>query len=255
MKLFYRKSGTGDPLVILHGLFGSSDNWQTFAKSISELYQVITLDLRNHGLSPHEDAFDYALIAGDILETLDDLQLSQVFLLGHSLGGKAAAFFALKYPDRIKKLVIIDIAPKAYPPHHEIYFKTMRSMDFDVISNRIEADVWMQRDITDAAIRQFLLKNLVRDEQGRFRWRFNLEALYRHYDEINVAITSAVPFFKPCLFIRGAKSSYIQPGDTDTIQSLFPNALIQTIPEAGHWVHADKPLELKEMVLYFLENS
>lgn len=218
-------------------------------------YQVITLDLRNHGLSPHGDDFNYKWMSEDVLETLSDLGLDKVYLLGHSMGGKAAGYIALKHPHRIKKLVIIDIAPKSYPPHHTLYFKVMRSMDFGVITNRIQADQWMQKDIPEVAIRQFLLKNLVRDDQGRFKWRFNLEALYQHYDEINVPLIAETPYHEPTLFIRGALSNYITGSDETLIHALFTNAEITTIEDAGHWVHADQPDKLKKAVVDFLKFS
>ncbi len=253
MKLFYRTIGTGEPLVILHGLFGSSDNWQTFAKTISDRYCVISIDLRNHGLSPHDESFNYSTIGDDLLETMQDMNLKSFYLMGHSLGGKAAGFFALSHSDLIRKLVIIDIAPKSYPPHHQVYFKVMRSMDFDQITNRIQADEYMQKEILEYPIRQFLLKNLVRDDQGRFRWRFNLEVLYQHYDEINITLTSASPYTNPTLFIRGALSNYITSEDYPLIYDLFPNSKIETIKEAGHWVHVDQQEQLKELLVEFLK--
>ncbi|MEP7323946.1 MAG: alpha/beta fold hydrolase, partial [Saprospiraceae bacterium] len=252
MKLFYRIFGTGKPLVILHGLFGSSDNWQTFAKSISDHFQVITIDLRNHGNSPHAHDINFNLIDEDLIETLDEIGLHQYYLLGHSMGGKAAAYHALHHPDRVEKLVVIDIAPRAYAPHHTTYFSVMRGMDFDQITNRIQADVLMQQEIPEVTIRQFLLKNLVRDDSGRFKWKFNLEAIYQHYDEINGELRSDLPFTHPVLFIKGEYSDYITTNDERMIHDLFPLAVLETIPEAGHWVHADQPGKLKERILLFL---
>jgi esterase len=252
LKLFYRIFGTGKPLVILHGLFGSSDNWQTFAKSIADRFQVITIDLRNHGNSPHSNEFDFELIDEDLIETLDDIGILQYHLLGHSMGGKIAAYHALHHPDPVEKLIVIDIAPRAYPPHHDIYFSVMRSMDFDQITNRIQADVQMQEMIPEVSIRQFLLKNLVRDDQGRFKWKFNLDALYQHYDEINGELKSDHPFIHPVLFIKGEYSDYITSADNSMINQLFPLAEIETIQGAGHWVHADQPGKLRVLILIFL---
>lgn len=252
MKLFYRIFGTGKPLVILHGLFGSSDNWQTFAKSISDHFQVITIDIRNHGNSPHANAINFNLIDEDLIETLDEIGLHQYYLLGHSMGGKAAAYHALFHPGRVEKLIVIDIAPRAYDPHHTTYFSVMRGMDFDQITNRTQADVQMQQEIPEVTIRQFLLKNLVRDDAGRFNWKFNLEAIYQHYDEINGEIRSDHAFIHPVLFIKGEYSDYITTKDESMIHHLFPLAILETIPQAGHWVHADQPGKLKERILLFL---
>jgi len=252
VKLFSRSTGQGPPLVILHGLFGSSDNWQTFAKMLSDHYAVITVDLRNHGLSPHTEEFSFEWIGRDLYQFAEDQGLREFYLMGHSLGGKAAAFFALRYPDRVKKLIILDIATKAYPPHHEKYFEAMLSLDFNLIRNRNEADAWLQRSISSLPVRQFLLKNLVRDAEGRFRWKFNLRGLYEQYDAINVAIESETPFDKPVLVLAGEHSSYIQPEDKEPMRALFPRASFKTIPGAGHWIHADQPEILRSEVVGFL---
>lgn len=251
IKLAFREIGNGPPLLILHGLFGSSDNWQTFAKMISDHYRVISLDIRNHGLSPHTDDFSYELITSDLLEFVRDQGLESFYLMGHSLGGKAAAHFALNYPEKVSRLILLDIAMKAYPPHHEVYFKAMLSMDLDKITTRAEADAWLLPDIPTVAVRQFILKNLVRDENGKFRWKFNLDALYQHYDKINIAIESARPFLHPVLLLSGEYSNYIQPEDEPEMKTLFPLMDHIPIPDAGHWIHADQPVKLKEVVLEF----
>ena len=253
VKLFSRSTGQGPPLVILHGLFGSSDNWQTFAKMLGNHFTVITIDLRNHGLSPHTTEFSYELISRDLNQFAEDHGLPDFYLMGHSLGGKAAAFFALQYPERVKKLIILDIAMKAYPPLHERYFEAMQGMDFGLINNRNEANAWLQRQISSLPIRQFLLKNLVRDTEGRFRWKFNLQGLYDQYDSINVAIESDTPFDKPVLILAGEHSAYIQPEDKEPLLALFPRAILKTIPDSGHWIHADQPEILKNEVVEFLE--
>ena len=252
LKLFSRSTGQGPPLVILHGLFGSSDNWQTFAKMLADRFTVFTVDLRNHGLSPHAEEFSYEWISQDLLQWADDHGLPEFYLMGHSLGGKAAAFFALQYPGRVKKLIILDIAMKAYPPHHQQYFEAMLGLDFDLIRSRNEADAWLQRSISSLAVRQFLLKNLVRDAEGRFRWKFNLKGLYEKYDSINVAIKSQSPYEKPVLILAGERSAYILPEDEEPMKILFPQAMLKTIPGAGHWIHADQPELLKDEVMGFL---
>ncbi|MBK6479952.1 MAG: alpha/beta fold hydrolase [Saprospiraceae bacterium] len=256
MNLYSKIYGEGRAtLVILHGLFGSSDNWQTFAKSIADRYQVITIDLRNHGLSPHDPEFDFECMAGDLQETFDTLNLSKINLMGHSLGGKVAGYFALNHPSYLRSLIVIDIAPKSYPPHHELYFNAMLGLNLEEVTTRTQADHWLSKQITDAGIRQFLLKNLMRDDAGTFKWRFNLQALYRHYDNINIPLSSDHPFSKPALFIKGENSNYILPDDAVLIKELFTHAEVKQIDGAGHWVHADQPVRLKEMVLEFLDNS
>ena len=252
IRLVSREVGQGPTLIILHGLFGSSDNWQTFAKMVSDRYRVITLDIRNHGLSPHTDDFSYELITSDIAAFVLDQGLESFYLMGHSLGGKAAAHFALQYPEKVSKLIILDIAMKAYPPHHEVYFKAMRSMDLDKITTRAEADAWLLPDIPTVAVRQFILKNLVRDGEGKFRWKFNLESLYTNYNYINVAVESTQAFPHPVLVISGEYSSYIQPKDFIEMKALFPLMHNVMIREAGHWIHADQPGRLKEVILKFL---
>ncbi|MBP6795605.1 MAG: alpha/beta fold hydrolase [Saprospiraceae bacterium] len=252
MVLHYRSLGQGKPLVILHGLFGSGDNWHSFAKSISGQYQVIMMDIRNHGLSTHTPDFNYELISEDIADTLRSMEISSCYLMGHSMGGKAAAYFTLKYPEWVEKLIVLDIALKEYPPHHQRYFDAMLSMDLVATTNRMDADQWLQQYIDDTMVRQFILKNLVRTDEGQFRWRFHLASLYQHYHEINISIENNHPFTNPVLFIKGEKSNYILPDDMTGIKNCFPLAILETVPGAGHWVHADKPAELKELVLQFL---
>ena len=252
MILYHRSIGQGKPLVILHGLFGSADNWLTFAKSISDQYRVIMMDIRNHGHSAHTPDFNYDLISKDIADTLQTLNIPSCYLMGHSMGGKAAAFFTLKYREVVEKLIVIDIALKSYPPHHQRYFDAMLSLNLIETTNRIEADALLQQYIEDTTVRQFILKNLVRTDDGHFNWRFNLAALYQHYDEINIKVETNHPFSHPVLFIKGEKSDYILPDDIAGIRNCFINVNVVTIPGAGHWVHADKPAELKESLLRFL---
>lgn len=254
IKLASRIVGQGPPLIILHGLFGSSDNWQTFAKMISDRYQVILPDLRNHGLSPHTEEFSYELLSADILGFVEDLQLDSFFLMGHSMGGKAAAHFTLNYPGIVNKLVILDIAMRAYPPLHELYFKAMRSLDPDKIKTRAEADHWLMTEIPSITVRQFILKNLVRDEAGRFRWKFNLESLYKNYDHINLAIESTQTYQHPALLVTGEYSQYVQAEDITEMLFLFPLMDTVTIPQSGHWIHADQPAILKDVLVKFLGN-
>jgi len=255
IKLYSKSVGQGPPLLILHGLFGSSDNWQTFAKLISDRYRVITLDIRNHGLSPHTDDFSYELISSDILQFVEEEKLDSFFLMGHSMGGKAVAHFALHNPGRVSKLIILDISIKAYPPQYHIYFKAMLSMDLNRITTRTEADEWLKQDIPDVVVRQFILKNLVRNVEGLFRWKFNLDSLYKNYDNINAAIESVNPFLQPTLLISGEHSGYVKPEDFEQMKIVFPLITRIIIPQAGHWIHADQPVKLKEVLAEFLAGS
>jgi esterase len=251
MILYSKLYGQGNPVVILHGLFGSSDNWQTFAKSLAPYFQVITLDIRNHGKSGHSDEFNYTVIAEDLVETLDLLRVDKFHLVGHSMGGKAAAYFALKYPSRMISLTLLDIALRSYPPHHGIYFDAMFALDLDKIESRKDAEETLGVWIQDMAIKQFLLKNLSRNEQNKLAWKFNLKALYENYDEINVPISSQEECAKPCLVVRGELSSYVREEDESAFLKQFPNSKFITIPEAGHWIHADQPEALKEVLMEF----
>ncbi len=252
LKLFYRIVGDGYPLVILHGLFGSSDNWQTFARGMADQYKVISLDLRNHGNSMHTYDFNYNSISQDIRETLSELQLDQYHLLGHSMGGKAAAYHTLENPDRVSKLVIIDIAMRAYPPHHDRYFDAMLSMDLNQITNRMEAENWLSNYIHEEIVRKFLLKSLIREESGKFKWKFGLDELYTSYDVVNRAITSDHPFTRDTLIVSGDRSDYITDQDQEYFLKLFPKATFSVIAQAGHWVQADQPLALQNILLDFL---
>ncbi len=252
MKLFYREMGRGDPLIILHGLFGMSDNWMTLGRRFSREFRVFLLDLRNHGRSPHDAQFDYDSMVQDLLEFVDDHHLGQVHLLGHSMGGKTAMLFSLNYPGRVKSLIVVDIAPRAY--HHsrfKQFLKLLLLMDLSKLHTRIESDRYLAAKIPQTPIRQFLLKNLRRNEQNRFEWKINLPALYQNVDRILAAIDSDETYQGPTLFLKGEQSEYIRPGDAQTINALFPQAKIVTVPGATHWVHADAPEFLYRMVVKF----
>lgn len=255
LSLHFRNYGNGKPLLILHGLFGLADNWQTFAKQISaEGFEVFALDMRNHGSSPHTDEFNYTLMASDLKFFMQEHQLNNAVVLGHSMGGKTAMQFALSYPELTDKLIVVDIAPHYYPPHHQQILKALHAVDLDTVNTRSDADKILAGYIDDFGTRQFLLKNLY--WQGdKLQWRFNLSVLSEQIDSVGQEINSDYPFHKPTLFIRGEKSSYIKPGDFDDIKRLFPKAAIATAPAAGHWVHADNPVWFFETVKNFLQNS
>ena len=251
MILFNRIYGEGPPLVILHGLFGQSDNWTTLARAWSNHFQVVTVDQRNHGQSPHDQAFSYELMAEDLAETLDAMNLESVNLLGHSMGGKTAMFFAQQHPHRISKLIVADIAPRFYAPHHGEIIEALKALPLESLKDRNSADAELAKGIPDFGTRQFLLKNLYRNDTGGFSWRFNLEAISTQISEIGKALPNAAVHL-PALFVRGSKSKYITDEDQSEIARQFGNATFATIPNAGHWLHAEQPEAFSEAVLDFL---
>ena len=244
--------GEGQPLIVMHGVFGSSDNWQTVGKEFAADHKVYLVDLRNHGKSPHSETFDYASMADDIVALMDAEGMSSANLLGHSMGGKVAMNLASRFPERVTKLIVVDIAPKYYPPHHSQIFQGFRSVDLSALKSRRDADEQMAKVIQNIGVRQFILKNLDRDEHGNFIWKLNLDVIEKKANEIGAGMQDEASFDGVTLFISGGKSDYILPDDHENIKSRFPEASIKTIEGAGHWVHAERPNELKEMVLNFL---
>lgn len=251
MKLFYRQSGQGEPLIILHGLFGSSDNWFTLAKTFAEQFTVYLIDQRNHGQSPHSEAFDYKLLAEDLLEFVNDHNLEKVNIIGHSMGGKTAMNFAVKYPERVKKLIVVDIVPKTYPVHHDNILEGLLSIDLSNVSSRTEADELLSKYLPEMDVRQFLLKNLYRTSDGAFGWRPNLKAIDKHIEEIGEGMQYDGKYNGPTLFIVGARSTYFKLGDENLLQQIFPAYKLVTL-DSSHWVQAEKPKEFAETVIPFL---
>lgn len=252
MKLHYRTLGEGEPLFILHGLFGSSDNWQTLGKRFAEDYTVYFVDQRNHGHSPHSDEFDYDLMASDFHELVTDLGLSDVNIIGHSMGGKTAIAYAAKHPEMINKMIVADICHKQYPLHHEQILAGLNSIDLNVIKSRGQADKKMAEYISEIGVRQFLLKNLYWVEKGQLGWRINIPVL----TETIGSIVSEIDFntiATESLFVRGGKSNYILESDYAAIASKFPNSIIHSIENSGHWIHAEAPQEFYETVIEFLD--
>lgn len=255
MKLSFRKLGTGKPLFILHGLFGSSDNWQTLGKKLAENFTVYLIDLRNHGRSPHSAEHTYALMSGDLLELMKDEKLDKVILLGHSMGGKTAIHFAVTYPERVEKMIVVDISPRQYPIVNKDIADALAKVDLSAVTSRKEVEAIVSQDIQDIGTLQFLLKNLYWDDNQKLAWRFNLETLKTSL--ANVAEPTPVPskpLSMPVLFVKGETANYIVDSDMELISALFSNARIVTIPGAGHWVHADKPVEFYNAVMEFLNN-
>jgi len=251
VKLFFREYGQGDPIVILHGLFGSSDNWLTQAKLFSEKYRVYTVDLRNHGLSPHDSEFDYKTMVQDLEKFFSDHNLSNATLIGHSMGGKAAMNFALAHPEKIEKLIIVDIAPRFYDLEHYIIADGLAAIPIETIKSRNEADEILSEYVSDMGTRQFLLKNLQRRTEGGFTWKINLPVIKDKLKNVGEDLQYEGTFDKPVLFIRGSNSSYVLDADMKRIKEIFPAAKLETM-DTGHWVQAEKPAEFVALVLDWL---
>ncbi len=257
MKLFHHKYGGNDrhkTLVILHGLLGSLDNWHTLSRRFSEQYGVFALDQRNHGQSPHDDEMTYSAMARDLDEFLNDHDIPSTALIGHSMGGKTAMEYALHHPSRVPALVVVDIAPRSYPPHHEYIFEALFSLDLQSFDSRSEIDRALSGQIPNPATRQFVMKNLRRNDDNSFRWKVHLEGLHANIDELNRQIVSDTPYPGPALFIKGLRSNYITEDDTPQIRRLFPKAVIKPL-DTGHWVHAELPDEFLALVMDFLRQS
>jgi len=252
VKLNYKSFGHAEPIIILHGLFGMLDNWQTVGKQLAEDYQVILVDQRNHGKSFHSEEMSYRLMAEDLKELLDELMLESAHIVGHSMGGKTAMTFSTIYPALTKSLVVVDIAPRTYRGGHEALFKALLAVDINHVSSRKEVDEQLSQSIDDDGVRLFLMKNLTRNPEGGYRWKANFKALYKHYDQLMASKISGSTV-KPTLFIKGGASDYIRVEDEALIYDLFPLAEIEDVEGAGHWVHAVKPKELLEIVRSFLK--
>lgn len=253
MKLAFREYGSGQPLIILHGLFGQSDNWNTLAKRFGENgFQVFTIDQRNHGLSPHSEVWTYEAMADDLKEFINDHHLKDPILLGHSMGGKTVMFFELAHQNIAKKLIIADIAPRAYGPHHDSVLKALNAVDFSIVKTRKEAEAIMNEYIPDFGTRQFLLKNIYwKDNTNNIMdWRFNLKVIDKEYTNIGIEVPNGSSEIET-LFIRGEKSNYITEKDLPEMEKRFPNYKLLTIYGAGHWIHAEKPNEFFDAVIEF----
>jgi esterase len=254
VKLFFRKYGAGEPVIILHGLFGISDNWVTHAKRLAEKYEVFVPDLRNHGQSPHSSTFNYYAMVEDLHEFMNDHQLEKAMIIGHSMGGKVAMNFALEHPYMVHKLLVVDISPKAYPVrniHHDI-INAMESINFDEVDYRQDVEEKLKALISNERIRWFILKNLHRLNRGRLVWRINISDIAANMDAITGGLVYEGVYPGQTMFVRGSASDYIIDEDEDLILQYFPNAFIETIEGAGHWVHADAPDELCRIFSSFL---
>ena len=246
--------GSGKPLLILHGFLGMSDNWKTIGLQFAlGGFQVHLIDLRNHGRSFHSDEFSYELMVQDIYEYCLSNNLEKINMIGHSMGGKTAMLFAVTYPERIEKLIVADIGPKFYPQHHQTILEGLNAIDFSKKPSRSEVEEIMSHYITDFGTRQFLLKSLYWLEPGQLAFRFNVAVFNLKIDEIGKSLPDNAVFSKQTLFIRGGKSDYILNEDFENLKKHFPDSSIETIPDAGHWLHAENPKMFYEIANSFLK--
>lgn len=268
MDLFFQKSGNGDPVIILHGLYGSSDNWVTFARQLAERNTVYLIDQRNHGRSPHHPEHSYKSMSEDLQAFFANQHIEKAIILGHSMGGKTAMLFTAMHPEKVKALVVVDIAPAGYASLNEFspqaivhlnIVNAMLSMDLAQYSTRTDIENELAKTITDISVRQFITKNIHRNPDHSFNWKLNLNALSNALPEImgsihlEKAITQKQPINVPTLFIRGGRSNYLLPEHYAEIKTYFPEAQIETIPNAGHWVHAEQPVLFAQTVTHFID--
>ncbi|WP_320113156.1 alpha/beta fold hydrolase [Draconibacterium orientale] len=263
MDLYYRKTGSGSPLVIIHGLYGSSDNWMNISKRLAEKHTVYMIDQRNHGRSAFAETHTYNDMRNDLAEFFEKHNIEKATILGHSMGGKTAMWFAADYPEKVEKLVIADIAPKDYLQlkHegqfylHQNILLAMQDIDFSMVKSRNDVDDFLAEKIDDERIRMFLLKNVEKNKNTKqFQWRVNAEVLYDYLEEIVNGVNihwldDRIPITTyPVIFIRGLLSKYIQDEDIELIKEIYPEARIFDIPDAGHWLHAEQPKKFAEAV-------
>ncbi len=253
MRLYHKQySDQGPPLVILHGLFGQQGNWGSQARELSESFSVYGLDARNHGQSPHAESMSYQEMAADVRETLDALNIQQAAFIGHSMGGKTAMQFALNWPERVSKLLVVDIAPVAYMSGPDRVLSALMRIDTASLASRAHADELLQADIPEKGIRDFLLTNLRREEEG-FQWRMNLKVIHASFNILRGGLTLQQPYQGETLFVKGERSDYLMSAYKDQILRSFPNAQIKVIPDTGHWVHSEKPEQFMKLARNFLE--
>lgn len=243
--------GTGKPLLILHGFLGMSDNWKTLGNQYAEDFEVHLIDQRNHGRSFHSDIFSYDLMVNDLRNYINFHELKNVHIIGHSMGGKVAMQFALTHPNILDKIVIADIAPKEYPPHHQYILKALSEVDFTIQKSRKEIEKTLSYYIPETEVIQFLMKNIYRKEKTELAYRFNLNVLRNNYNEVISSFNTDEIFTKPTLFLKGSNSNYITSDDIITINRNFSNVAIEEIKDSGHWLHAEKPQEFYSKTMKF----
>lgn len=255
MKLNFKKMGAGKPLIIVHGLFGSADNWFTIARELEKDFTLYLVDQRNHGDSPHTEVWNYAVMAEDLKDLMEEEGLSSAFFMGHSMGGKTVMKLAFQHPELVEKLIVADIAPRFYPIHHQRILEGLNAIPIDTLKSRKEAEDILAQYIQTPGIRQFLLKSLGRGDNGGFKWKVNLPVITEKIANVGEAIASDKPFEKATLFMGGENSDYILESDKGDIERLFPNSHLIYIKNAGHWLHAEQPAAVIETVRSFLNRS
>ena len=252
MDLFSRVIGSGKPLIIIHGLFGMSDNWQSLAKQFVDFFEVHLIDQRNHGRSFHHKEFNYDCLSKDLFNYIESKNLDDVIILGHSLGGKTAMKFATLFPNIVHKLIVVDISPKYYPIHHHTIIKGLKYLTSQTLKSRKEADELLANYIDELDVRQFLLKSLSRNKDKELTFRFNLNSISENIENVGQALEENSIYEGPTLFLQGGNSDYIKSEDEDLIFNHFKQAQIQTIHNAGHWLHAQRPQDFFESVMRFV---
>jgi pimeloyl-ACP methyl ester carboxylesterase len=252
MQLHFQTFGTGAPLIVLHGLFGSADNWVPIARRLAPHFQVFLLDQRNHGRSPHAEEMSYPIMAEDVNRWMAVRDLASAHVMGHSMGGKTAMQFALGFPSLVKRLVVVDIGPQEYEPRHVEILEALSALPLQAFSSRSQIEQALEPAIPELPLRQFLLKSVDRDSTGKFRWRMGLAQIQKNYPRILHRVTGETAFTGPVLFVRGECSDYLAAGDMHTARQLFPRATLETIPGTGHWVHAENAPEFFGVVSRFL---
>jgi pimeloyl-ACP methyl ester carboxylesterase len=255
MELSYCAYGNGEPLVILHGLLGSSDNWHSICTQLGQSFRVLALDQRNHGRSPHSAEMNYSVMAQDVNQVLQRENMPWAHVLGHSMGGKTAMQLALSFAEKVGKLIVVDIAPRAYPPYHDKILSALLGLELAQFRTRTQVQEALAGAIPDLTLRQFLLKNLGQDDRGRLYWKIGLAEVNQSYNWLREALLSEFSFPKPALFINGERSQYLGQQDEALIRSLFPRARFQTIGGAGHWVHVERPRAFLKAVTDFLHDA
>jgi len=253
MELNFKVFGEGEPVIILHGFLGSLDNWQSVAKDLSYGYKVYLIDLRNHGKSEHTSKHSYALMSEDLKEFFQQHNITNASVIGHSMGGKTAMFFAALNPILVAQLVVIDIGVKYYPPHHQEVLGALNCIDLSLVTSRQEVEAHLMQKLNDNGVVQWLMKNLKR-EGDAFQWKFNLKDLSTEIENIGEALPEEAEFLNPTLFIRGGNSHYVLDEDIEGIMQHFPLVKMETITNAGHWVHAERPHEFNDVLQKFLKN-
>lgn len=238
---------------MLHGIFGSSDNWLTQSRMLSEHYHTYALDLRNHGQSGHDDAFDYPSMVGDVVAFMDEHNIKDTIMMGHSMGGKVAMNLAVGHPDRVQKLIVVDIAPRPYNMENYVVLQGLNAIAIDEVTSRQQADEMLAAHVDEPDVRQFLLKNLQRKPEGGFKWKLNLPAISKNIENIGLPLQFEGKFEKPTLFVRGSRSGYVRDKDIEVINAIFPLATVETL-DTGHWVPAEKPGEFVSVVKKWLES-